>query len=183
MNRTKHTITALLCSLALTAGHAQAQQQAFVVQGVEDGDTLIVEISGEKARLQLTGIDAPEDVMNPKLQKDMERTGLDAGTLLQLGQAATAHLASLVPVGARVTVEGQLEKRDRYGRIPAIVHSASGASVNETMVATGYAVVLGRYPMEPGLKARLLDMQKNAVEQKRGLWGSHPQTTHSWSGL
>ncbi|MEJ1343607.1 MAG: hypothetical protein RPU14_16295, partial [Candidatus Sedimenticola sp. (ex Thyasira tokunagai)] len=53
-----------------TAG--QPQHQASLIS-VEDGDTLVVKIKGEEKRVQLLGIDAPEDVENPKFTKDLQR--------------------------------------------------------------------------------------------------------------
>lgn len=42
---------------------------------IEDGDTLVAVIGGSRERLQLAGIDAPEDSDNAKLQRDLTRTG------------------------------------------------------------------------------------------------------------
>ena len=55
---------------------------------IEDADTLLVEVAGVSYRVQLPDIDAPENTANPKLQRDIERTGLDAEALLALGRQA-----------------------------------------------------------------------------------------------
>ena len=60
---------------------------------VKDADTLRVEVDGESYRIQLPGIDAPESVPNPKLLRDVERTGRDAETLLAMGRRADQGMA------------------------------------------------------------------------------------------
>jgi len=175
-------ITILSLTTILGSSLVQAGQQTGTVESVEDGDTLVVNINGKQERLQLLGIDAPEDVPNPKLKKDIERTGLDSDLLLTIGEAATTHLKNLALNGQVVNLEGNLGKRDRYGRIPAIVFNSAGRSLNEAMVEDGYAVVLGRYPLQGDLKARLQQQQNGAIIAGRGLWGSHRETTEAWSG-
>ncbi len=161
---------------------ALSAEQAYRVLGVEDGDTLLVELDGRAQRLQLLGIDAPEDVANPKLHRDQKRTGLDADDLLAIGRAATRHLESLTPPGQQVFLEGDLEKRDKYGRVPVIASSSDGRVINEAMVEDGYAVVLDRYPLQDEFRDRLERHEKTAVAQGRGLWGTHRAAAMSWSG-
>jgi micrococcal nuclease len=168
----------LMVSVQLMAGGIPQ----YKLISVEDGDTLVVEIEGSQERVQLIGIDAPEDVDNAKLQRDLQNTGLAKETLLQLGQTATAHLKSLLSDVKTVGLEADLSKRDRYGRIPVIAHTPEGSSINELLVADGYAVVLGRYPLDPELKQRLIEAENGAVNQPRGLWSTHPAETRSWSG-
>ena len=139
-------------------------------------------MDGGAQRLQLLGIDAPEDVANPKLHRDRQRTGLDADTLIALGQTATRHLQSLVPPGQTVTLQGDLKKRDKYGRVPVIAANRDGRLLNEAMVEDGYAVVLDRYPLDDEFRDRLRRHEKTAVARERGLWGTHRAATLAWSG-
>ena len=74
---------------------------------VEDGDTVLIVIEGEEQRVQLTGIDAPEDTDNPKLQRDMQRTGLERERLLVLGQLSREYLRRLTKIGAPYTLHYQ----------------------------------------------------------------------------
>ncbi len=142
----------------------------------------MVEIQGEEKRLQLLGIDAPEEVENPKFTKDLQRTALDKQALLKIGQMATAHLKDLVTPGQKLSLEGDLSKKDRYGRISATVFRSDKRSLNQTMVEEGYAVVLGRYPLEPTLKQTLEGAEREAIENERGLWGKAPKAAHAWYG-
>ena len=157
-------------------------EHGYRVLSIEDGDTLLVEMDGRAQRLQLLGIDAPEDVANPKLHRDQQRTGLDAGTLLALGQAATRHLGSLVPRGQTLMLEGDLGKRDKYGRVPVIASNPDGRVLNEAMVQDGYAVVLGRNLADGRFRDRLRRHEETAVAQGRGLWGTHQAAALAWSG-
>ncbi len=157
-------------------------EHGYRVLSIEDGDTLLVEMDGRAQRLQLLGIDAPEDVANPKLHRDQQRTGLDADTLLALGRAATRHLESLIAPGQMVKLQGDLRKRDKYGRIPAIAYDQNGRALNDAMVADGYAVVLGRYPLDAETRDSLRRHEKRAIAEGRGLWGTYPAATIAWSG-
>ena len=163
-------------------GHALASEPAVIVQGIEDGDTLVVQIDGNIQRLQLIGIDAPEDAANAKLTRDMQRTGLDQSALLAIGVLATNHLGSLVVPGDQVVLEGALTKRDKYGRIPANVFNPAGRSLNRAMVEDGYAVILGRDPLPPDLKADLEIAEAAAIEAKRGIWGRNKAVARKWAG-
>ena len=156
--------------------------QPLLVMDVEDGDTLLVEIDGTQERLQLAGIDAPEDSENAKLQRDVDHSGLAKAALLRLGQAATEHLRSLVVSGDQLKVIGQLGKRDRYGRITAQVSDRQGRSVGEQMVRDGYAVALRRHVADAALKARLTELETAAVAAHTGLWGNERNNAFAWSG-
>ena len=153
----------------------------YPVKSVEDGDTLIIISGSEEIRDQLAGIDAPEDVPNPKHQRDKERTGLDQ-ELLQLGQQATSHLAQLVAKG-QVRLEGGLQKKDRYGRVPMMAFTMDGRSINEAMIGDGYAVVLGSYPMADELQKQWLQLEQTAVADGKGIWHeTSRQAALAWAG-
>lgn len=176
--------TALLLTtiLPFISAMATAGESSFRVQSIEDGDTLVVEIAGKAERIQLLGIDAPEDVENPKLDRDLQRTGLDKEALLTIGREATQHLTALIAPGQLVKLMGELNKRDRYGRISVIVYDPDGRSLNEAMVKEGYAVLLGRFPLEADFKHRLKESGKQAIANKQGLWKTHPAIVNAWYG-
>jgi micrococcal nuclease len=176
-------LIAILASGLLPAvSAAPGGNQLFRVLNIEDGDTLSVEMDGKAQRIQLLGIDAPEDLANPKLQRDRQRTGLDTDSLIAIGQAATRHLKSLVAPGQTVKLEGDLRKRDKYGRIPAIAYDQKGRALNVAMVEDGYAVILDRYPLDADFGDRLRYHEKNAIAEERGLWGTHRAAAVAWSG-
>ncbi|HEB97259.1 MAG TPA: thermonuclease family protein [Sedimenticola thiotaurini] len=182
METTMTRLLPALCAALLTLSAWSAEPDHRLVR-VEDGDTIVVTVDGEPRRLQLQGIDAPEDVDNPKLQRDLERTGLAPDTLLALGRAATRHLQGLVAPDDPLRLEGNLQRRDRYGRTPVVAYGRNGLSLNEQMVADGYAVMIGRYPLDPAFKERLTAEQERARSHGRGLWGERPEAMRAWSGL
>ena len=163
-------------------GTALSAEHAYRVLSIEDGDTLLVEMDGRAQRLQLLGIDAPEDVANPKRHRDQQRTGLDSDTLIAIGRAATRHLQSLVPPGQAVTLEGDLTRQDKYGRVPVIAVNQGGRILNEAMVEDGFAVVLDRHPLDDEFRDRLRRHENTALAEGRGLWGAHRAAALAWSG-
>lgn len=173
----------LLASLIALSPIALSQEGTrYPLVAVEDGDTIAVQVGGEIKRLQLAGIDAPEDQLNPKLTRDLERTGLSSDSLLALGNAATAHLKQLISPGDELEVVGDLAASDRYGRIPVFVYKDK-RSLNAAMVTDGYALVLQQSSIAQEIKAELSALQLQAQAEKRGLWGSHKTESMRWSGL
>ena len=175
--------TALFPFLLLLSGSAFSAEIAasYTVQFVEDGDTLLVDINGESQRVQLLGIDAPENTLNPKLTLDIEKTELSKDQLLPLGEAAAQHLQGLVPIGSKVSFNADLTKKDRYGRLPAIVMSADGRSLTEAMVQDGYAIPLEQKEQDDEAYMRRLDrLERFSRKSQNGLWGSHAEIVHKW---
>ncbi|MCF6355946.1 MAG: thermonuclease family protein [Candidatus Polarisedimenticolaceae bacterium] len=169
-------------AVLLIASVASAETRSLVVEKIEDGDTIVVMLNGKPERLQLQGIDAPEDVENAKLQRDIKVTGLEPAVLLPLGRAATRHLQSLVKPGDTLQVSGHFGQRDRYGRILVVAEDAAGRSLNERMVQDGYAVVTRYGVMEAALKAQLERAESEAIASKRGLWREASEVAQNWSG-
>ncbi len=149
---------------------------------VEDGDTLIVNIEGKTHRVQLTGIDAPEDIDNPKLQVDLSRTKLEHKKLLSLGKVATEQLRFLVKNHAPFILHFNPNRRDRYGRLPGDIVNSAGESISALMINNGYAIVTIR-STDPALVKRLKPLQQRAVEQNKGLWGLDAKASRLWAGI
>ena len=167
--------------LLVCSGSVWSESRSYHVKQVEDGDTLIVLSGSGEVRVQFKGIDAPEDVPNPKFQRDKERTGLDQ-ELIQLGQLATRYLRELIGNG-EVLLEGDLQKKDRYGRVPMLVFGKDGESLNEAMISGGYAVVLEQYPLPAELKARWLQLEQEARANGAGIWSAPSRdAAEAWSG-
>ncbi len=159
-----------LMAAMLSSTQLQAGNETYEIKALEDGDTLVVLANGEELRIQLLGIDAPEDTDNPKLQRDLQRTGLEAESLLKLGRQATRHLQLLVGEGD-VTLQGDLSARDRYGRVPMLVLNKDGRSLNDAMLDDGYAMVSGRTSATASEVQRWQQMEQASVAAGRGLWG------------
>ena len=135
------------------------------VKRVIDGDTLQLE-TGERVRL--IGIDTPEMHESNKLYRDSQRTKQDISTIQKLGQRAYKFTKNLVE-GKRVSLEFDVEKRDRYGRLLAYVYLKDGTFVNAEIVKQGYASLMA---IPPNVKYAqfFLKLYREAREKRRGLW-------------
>lgn len=149
---------------------------------VEDGDTLVVNIKGKTQRIQLTGIDAPEDIDNPKFQRDLSRTKLEKDKLLALGKIATEQLRFLIKTEAPFILHYNPHKRDRYGRLPGDIVNAKGESISALMIDNGYAAVIIR-STRPELVKRLQPIQLKAQQNGKGLWGLYSEASRLWAGI
>ena len=148
---------------------------------VEDGDTLRVTLGGEIKRVQLVGIDAPEDRENPKFMADKKRTGLDFNTLLSLGIMASDYLRKQLSREESFKLHYQPERVDRYGRMPGELMTQEGLSINKQMVIDGYAI-----PTKSESTSGLQDyagLQEQSRQKRAGLWGLLPGPTRLWADL
>ncbi len=177
-----HRLVALLLLLFLQP--LAAAEKALTAEDiqVEDGDTLIVSLDDRPLRVQLLGIDAPEDQDNPKFRVDLKRTGLDSETLLHLGQVASEQLRFLIHNNGPFRLYFDPERRDRYGRIPGDLVDASGESLAALMLDNGYAIALGS-GLDEAMYRRLRLVQLQAFKEGRGLWGLYPDASHRWAGM
>jgi micrococcal nuclease len=131
---------------------AEAARVAWVV----DGDTIAL---ADGRRVRLVQIDTPE---------------LGSGECYS--RASARVLRSLLPAGARVTLEAdpRLDRVDRYGRLLRYVW-AGGRNVNLELVRRGAATVW-LYDGARGRHAgRLLAAARAARARKAGLWGACPK--------
>ncbi len=166
-------IAALLAGLLATREPALAPKEEVPIRTGEyhrvvyanDGDTMKLD-NGQRVRL--IGIDTPESHENPKLEKDVKRTGKDKETLLAMGRRAASFTKKLL-TDQQVRLEFDVEPHDRYGRLLAYVYLKDGTFVNEKIIREGYA-----YPLTipPNVKHAHEFKQwfDEARENKRGLW-------------
>jgi micrococcal nuclease len=145
-------------------GRSYDYSDIYVTRAV-DGDTLKLE-NGERVRL--IGIDTPEMHESDKLYRDAQRTHQDIQTIKALGKRAYDFTRSLVE-DKRVSLEFDVERHDKYGRLLAYVYLKDGTFVNAEIVKQGYASLM-TYP--PNLKYAdlFLKLYQEARENRRGLW-------------
>ncbi len=143
----------------------QESSQFIKVQRIIDGDTFVLS-NGEKIRL--IGIDTPESRPNPKLYRDVKRTGQDIDAVIAMGEEATKFARQLLE-GKRVNLEFDITPRDRYGRLLAYAYLEDGTFVNAEIIRAGYAQVM---TVPPNIKYQelFLKLQKEARESRKGLW-------------
>lgn len=179
----KNRFTTLLCMLALIMpGSAFATQAdiSYPLEKIEDGDTLVLSIEGESVRVQLLGIDAPEDTDNPKFKSDLNKTELEADELVLLGKAATEHMKTLVKEGDMILIRGELRTPDRYGRTPAIASNAEGRGLSEAMVQDGFAIAMPPSEEDSDFIRRLGRLERFSRKSNNGLWGRYPDLARDW---
>jgi len=136
-----------------------------LVKRVVDGDTL--ELEG-KERVRLIGIDTPEVHESRKLYRDAQRSGQDAAVIQKMGRRASDFTKNLVE-GKRVSLEFDVERKDKYGRTLAYVYLRDGTFVNAEIVKQGYASLM-TYPPNVKYADLFLSLYQQARENKRGLW-------------
>ena len=166
--------------LYVVTGGTMAMQHAVQTDQVtiEDGDTLLVRVAGVDYRIQLPGIDAPENVMNPKLHRDMGRTGIPADKLLPLGERAVEGLRHILPSFQPYRLVFDPAMMDKYGRTPGDLLDGEKRPLSLRLVEAGFAV-----PLHPdaGHDAALTTAADIARTRAEGLWGSHPEIMRAWA--
>ena len=137
----------------------------ILVTRVVDGDTLVLE---NRERVRLIGIDTPEMHESNKLYRDSQKSKQDTKTIQALGKRAYEFTTQLVE-GKRVSLEFDVEKNDKYGRLLAYVYLKDGTFVNAEIVKQGYASLM---TIPPNIKYADLfrTLYQEAREQNRGLW-------------
>ena len=182
----------LVAVLALPIGAERATGSArgLYVKRAVDGDTLLL---SNKVKVRLIGIDTPEWHSSRKLRKDAERNHRDALTIQKLGGRSARFVKELME-GREVHLKYEKSNRvqahtDRYGRALAYVFfdpprceelsqemaeqvceldSFEKGFLNALIIEAGYANAYTRYPFSH--KDEFLRLQKQARENRRGLW-------------
>jgi micrococcal nuclease len=135
------------------------ERTAARVIEVVDGETLHVEIGGETYSVRYIGIDCPETV------HPAEPVGW-------MGPEASEANRNLVG-GKTVYLEKDVSETDKYGRLLRYVYLDDGTFVNAELVRLGYAQV-STYPPDVKYQDLFLEMQQEARDASRGLWGPTP---------
>jgi micrococcal nuclease len=163
------TFLTILLPSALLAERSARTLPAEVLW-ITDGDTIVIRLQGHKERVRLIGIDAPECRPNPKAQKDSIRTGDDLRTITEMGRRSTRYVQSILKPGDHVSVELDVQERDKYGRLLGYVWLQDGRMLNEEIVRDGYASLM-TYPPNVKYRERFEKAYREAREAQKGLWG------------
>jgi len=152
MKATRFFLLIILSTFCLSLTSAAYRSVRFVY----DGDTILLD-GGDSVRY--IGIDTPE----------IDHKG---GKSEFMAQAARDFNIKLVK-GARVKIEYDQERKDRYGRRLAYVFLENGDMVNAILVRKGLANVMLKSP-NVKYKALLLDCQREAMKERLGIWSRSP---------
>ncbi len=143
-------------SLAAPATGTLPSGVEVAVKRVIDGDT--IEIAGGD-RVRLIGMDTPETV-DPKRPVGC------------YGKEASRFTSSLLPPGTVVRLVGDVEQRDRYGRLLAYVYRRSdGLFVNAELLRRGFAQIL-TIPPNVAHTDEFTAIAQQARAGSQGLWGA-----------
>jgi micrococcal nuclease len=143
------------------AGIARSAKFSATVERVVDGDTIVVRLSGRSEKVRILGVNTPETVS--------PRVGVEC-----YGPQASAYAHSRLPTGTRVTLETDVETRDKYGRLLAYVY-VGGHRFDDDLLRLGYGRLLIIPPN--GVYAReMMEEEMQAKAGRLGLWGACPSS-------
>ena len=140
--------------------NTQGKKEAHIIR-VIDGDTLLVSINGDKERIRLIGINAPESV-KPDSRVEC------------FGKEASQHLKYLIGNSDTVRIKGDTTQHayDKYGRRLAYVFSHN-INLAEKMIEDGYAYEYTYHHIPYRYRERFKIAEKKAHDLHRGLWNVH----------
>jgi len=131
--------------------------RAYPVTWVTDGDTIKVQMGGERERVRLLGINTPETV-DPR--RPVQCFGREASARMKaLVEGRKVHLAT----------DPAEDRYDRHGRLLAYVWLPDGTFVNLEMVRGGYANEAD-YGTEYAYRSIFRAAAREAEAAGRGLW-------------
>ncbi|MDH4231144.1 MAG: thermonuclease family protein [Nitrospirota bacterium] len=123
------------------------------VEKIYDGDTIGGVVDSRFEKIRLIGIDTPEMEQRP------------------WGRKARKCLKSLLAAtDAKILLEYDVERRDKYGRILGYIWMRDGRLINEELLKEGFAVLL-TIPPNVKYEKRFRVAQRRARESKTGIWG------------
>jgi len=135
---------------------AWAEQWTGLVVGIQDGDTLTVLRGKEQVKVRLDGIDCPE-----KAQPFGDRA-----------KQKTAYLS----FNRQVTVISS--KKDRFGRVLAVILLPNGHPLNDELLRAGLAWWYRKYAPK---NLRFVQLEETARDAGLGLWADpHPVPPWLW---
>lgn len=131
-----------------------------LVTKVVDGDTIDVVIDGAKHTVRLLGVDTPETV-DPR--KSVQCFGKEA-----------SNEAKRLLSGREVILQKDVSETDMYKRWLRFIYlpleDGNYLFVNDYLIREGFAKVL-TIPPDVKYTEQFLDAQRQARENKKGLWG------------
>jgi len=144
-------------TVAAFAPFAQAASAATVLS-IGDGDSFSVLERGQKLKVRLACIDAPETAQTP------------------FGVASRNQLKALLPLGSTVSL--RVQAVDRYGRKVAEVIGNKG-TVNLAMVQSGQVFVYRQY-LGRCDRGAYLAAERQAQAKRLGVWAVPGGITRTW---
>ena len=123
---------------------------------IKDGDTIDVNVKGQKQTVRLLLLDTPESV-SQKIPPQ------------KMGKEASSFLKNRLDGNSVTLVYDQGSKEDKYGRKLAYVF-CNGIHVNELMAKSGYGIIAYISKPNTTLLPEMLEAEKEAKESMAGVW-------------
>ncbi len=133
-----------------------------------DGDTITVDMNGTKEKIRFIGVDTPE-THDPRKAVQCFGAAAAAFTKQRIGSS---------PV--RLEADPTNTNRDRYKRLLRYVYLQDGTLVNAEIIKQGYGFAYTSFPFTK--LDEFKQLQSDAQNQKRGLWGSCTPQTNQYGG-
>jgi micrococcal nuclease len=153
----------------LLAGPVMSGNEPGTIKRVVDGDTLKIIYQGQEESVRLIGIDTPESKRNKKAYKDARRSGKDVDEIAAMGKEAARYVRTIAREDDRLTIEFDVQKRDKYRRLLGYVYLENGRMLNEEIIKAGYASPM-TIPPNVKYQDRFLKIYREARNAKRGLF-------------
>lgn len=131
-----------------------ATEEKVLVSRVIDGDT--IELSNGK-KVRYIGIDTPETV--------------DPRKPIQCFAKEASNINKNLVLNKIVILKRDISDTDKYSRLLRYVYLEDGTFINLWLVKNGYAFVY-TYPPDVGHSQEFLIAEREARENKRGLWSA-----------
>ncbi len=141
----------------------------YKVVKFEDGDTITVDMAGNKETIRMIGVDTPE-VKDPR--KPVQCFGKNASNF-------TKMLIGDNPV--KLEADPINTNRDRYNRLLRYVYLPSGELVNAEIIKQGYGFAYTSFPFTKVDEFK--NYQDQARNQNKGLWSSCQPVTNQYGGM
>jgi micrococcal nuclease len=165
-----HLLAYLLVFQSSIVGDLLAEERTpILVRKVIDGDTIEAEIHGARQRVRLIGLDTPESHDNKRARAITDRYNTPIADILADGIAATHYTRALFEGACPCTIEFDVDRHDRYGRLLGYIYDKSSQMINEKILSDGYAYLL-TVPPNVRYVARFKRAFGEARERRRGLW-------------
>ncbi|MGT8957058.1 thermonuclease family protein [Bacillus cereus] len=123
---------------------------------IKDGDTIDVNVNGQKQTVRLLLLDTPESV-SQKIPPQ------------KMGKEASSFLKKQLDGKSVTLVYDQGPKEDKYGRKLAYVF-CDGIHINELMAKWGYGIIAYISKPNTTLLPEMLEAEKEAKESMAGVW-------------
>lgn len=130
----------------------------YSVVRFSDGDTITVDMNGQKETIRMIGVDTPE-THHPNLPVQC------------YGAAASAFTKNLIGESkVRLEADPTNQNRDRYDRLLRYVYLPDGRLVQEEIIRQGYGFAYTHFPFTK--KGEFVALENQARSEHRGLWGN-----------